>query len=159
MNRVAKAANGLWSLSCLLVAGVLVGLGIYWAILQQPFLAVQQGSPSVPYTVTAGSILYVENPVVPAEFVGKINYTGVLIQDEFTRYVLPSPDMASIATKQGAELETVVQPMKPAAPLYAVFIPSYVRPGTYRYVVTASYRLNPFRTATLELPHLIIKVE
>lgn len=157
MNTVAKAANGLWSIACLLVAAILVGMFFYWTLIQKPFVYVDAHAPQIEYKVTAGTLLYVDNPIVPAEAVAKINYSATLIKDQFTKYALASPDMASRSEVEDAD--TVVQPNKPAAPLYAVFIPSYVQPGTYKYRMTASYKLNPFRTETLVLPDLTIKVE
>ena len=157
MNTIARAANGAWSAVCLLVAAVLTGLFIYWAVLQQPFITIDKNVVQSEYRVTAGSLLYIDNPVEPSEAVAKVQYTAVLIKDQFTKYALPSPDVASRAEVEDAE--TVVAPTKPAAPLYAVFIPSYIQPGKYKYQITASYKLNPFRTETLELPQLSITVE
>lgn len=158
MSTIAKAADGLWSVLCLMVGAVLIGLGLYWAVLQRPFLEVNTASVQKEYRVTAGSLLYIENPIIPADFAGKVDYANTLVIDQFTRYSLPSPEMArqEIAETNATK---VVPVTKPAAPLYAVFIPSYVRPGTYKYVATATYRLNPFRTATVDLPQLTIVVE
>lgn len=157
MNTVAKAANGLWSLICLLVAMVLVGLFFYWTLIQKPFISVDTHAATVEYRVTAGSLLYIDNPVVPTEVLTRISYSGTLIKDQFTKYALASPDMASRDEVETAD--TVIQATKPAAPLYAVFIPSYVQPGTYTYRMTATYKLNPFRSETLQLPDMTIKVE
>jgi hypothetical protein len=159
MNTVAKAANGLWSVICLLVAMVLVGLFVYWTVIQKPFVFVDQNAPMPEYRVTAGSLLYIDNPVIPTEVVARVSYSGMLVKDgdQYTKYALASPEMASREEIEGAD--TVVRPTKPAASLYAVFIPSYVQPGTYTYKITATYKLNPFRSENIPLPDLTIKVE
>lgn len=157
MNTLTRAASGVWSVTCLITAAILVGLFFYWVVLQRPYIELDEDNPVHEYRVTSGTILYVDNPLIPAEAVGRINYSATLVKDQFTRYALPSPDVASKSAVESAD--TVVRIGKPAAPLYAVFIPSYVQPGTYQYMVKASYRLNPFRTVTLDLPNLTITVE
>lgn len=160
MNTITKAANAAYSLVSFAVFAVLAGLFIYWAVLQRPFLDVNTERTQQVYTVNAGTILYMENPVIPAEFAGKVDYTGTLIStDQSTRYSLPSPDVARREVAELGGTTKVIPDAKPAAPLYAVFIPSYVRPGTYKYAVTATYQLNPFKTARLDLPVLTITVE
>lgn len=165
MNITAKA-NGirgffssLWSMASILVCVSLVGLFVYWALLQRPVLHVSGERVQKEYVVTAGSLVYVENPVAPAEYTGRIEYTNALVSRDGTqRYVLPSPDVARQELRTDAAKKIVPSEVT-TTPLYAVFVPSYVQPGDYTYRVTAQYRLNPFRTATLELPPMTIKVE
>lgn len=152
-----KVADGAWSVACMLVTGSLVMLFVYWLFIQQPPFAVTARAADTSYTVTSGSIVYFESPITPAELVALVSFSGRLVQNGQVKYQLASPDTISREVIQSADA-AVIAPTK-ENPLYALFVPSYVRPGHYTYEVTATYRLNPFKTRRIELPPLNIYVE
>lgn len=157
MNTAGKAIDAIWSLLCMAVVCGLLGLFVFWVLIQDIDLAPETPSVPVTHTVTAGSIVYFENTAMAPDTAANVSFTGKLIQNGEVKYVLPSPDTVSREVEISGG-ETVVAD-KPRHPLYALFIPSYVRRGDYVYQVTAMFRLNPLKTKSVELPPLIIKVE
>lgn len=134
-----------------------MGLFVFWVFVQDIDLPSDLPSVPVEHTVVAGSIVYFENTAMPSDLAATVAFEGRLIQDGQVKYTLPSPDSVSRDVPiVGAE---TVAADKPRHPLYALFVPSYVRPGSYVYQVTATFRLNPLKTKMIELPPLIIRVE
>lgn len=158
MNTATRAANGLWSVACLMVAFGLVGLFVYWVCIQQPPQMTTESYSPASHVVAPGSIVYFETPIAPAEGVAAMAFRGDLMQGGERKYSLASPDSIPREELQDAQ-ETTVLSAKPEHPLYALFVPSYVRPGDYEYHVTVTYRLNPFKTRTVDLPPIQITVE
>lgn len=153
----ARAASGIWSVACLSVTFGLLGLFVYWVCIQQPpRLVVDQAMP-VHHTVSAGSIVYFEAPVLPADEVAGVTVEGQLVQDGKVRYYLASPDSVPEEVRRSGN-ETVIMDSA-EYPMYALFVPSYVQPGDYEYRVSVTYRLNPFRTRTTALPTINITVQ
>ena len=157
MNTATRAANGLWSVACLAVMFGLVGLFIYWVCIQQPpQLATERYVPAH-HVVAAGSIVYFEAPVVPVEGFSEMSFRGSLMKEGKVVYTLASPD--SVPREDLKDTPEKILSATPEYPLYALFVPSYVRPGTYTYQVSVTYRLNPFKTRTVDLPPITLTVE
>lgn len=157
MNTATRAANGLWSVACLAVMFGLVGLFIYWVCIQQPpQLATERYAPAH-HVVSAGSIVYFEAPLVPVEGFSEMTFRGHLLRGGKVQYTLAPPD--SVPRDVIKDKPETILTAAPAYPLYALFVPSYVRPGHYEYQVLVTYRLNPFKTRTVELPPITITVE
>ncbi len=153
----AKAASGLWSVACLSVTFGLLGLFVYWVCIQQPpRLAVERAAPAH-HTVSAGSIVYFEVPVVPSDEVSGVIVQGQLVQEGKVRYYLASPDSVPEEVLRSG-VETVIVDSA-EHPMYALFVPTYVQPGEYEYHVSVTYRLNPFRTRTTALPAINLTVQ
>ena len=155
MNRVIRMLNGAWSVVCILAIGGLLWQGVYWALLQRPYLSVNTEGMALQYDAPAGSILYIENPIFPPDTLAQVDLQADLV-GEGTSYKLASPSESDV------EVEELPLPAltkaRPGYPVYPLFIPSYVKAGVYRYEVTASYRLNPFKTEQLVLPPVTITV-
>lgn len=157
MNTATRAVNGLWSVACLAVMFGLVGLFIYWVCIQQPpRLAIERYVPAQ-HVVSPGSIVYFEAPVAPAEGFSEMTFRGSLMQDGKTVYTLASPD--SVPRDILKDTPETILSATPEYPLYALFVPTYVRSGVYTYQVSVTYRLNPFKTRTVDLPPISVTVQ
>lgn len=157
MNTATRAANGLWSVACLLVTFSLLGLFVYWVCIQQPpRLAVDNYNP-VQHSVTPGSIIYFEAPMSSSEGAVGMTFRGQLVQRGEVKYILPSPD--SVPREELQHSSEKIISGAPEYPLYALYVPSYVKPGDYVYMVQVTYRLNPFKTKTTDLPPINISVQ
>lgn len=156
MNTATRAASGLWSVICLLVTLSLVGLFIYWVAIQQPPQIAERAYTPAHQTVTPGSIIYFETPMVPSEYIAGVTFRGRLLQGGEVKYSLASPDSVP---RDVLERSDAVVAGGAEYPMYALFVPSYVRPGDYVYRVSVTYRLNPFKTRTSELPPINITVQ
>lgn len=157
MNTATRAANGLWSVACLTVMFGLVGLFIYWVGIQQPpQLATERYVPAH-HVVAAGSIVYFEAPIVPVEGFSEMAFRGSLTKGDTVVYTLASPD--SVPREVLKDTPETILTAAPEYPLYALFVPSYVKPGNYEYHVSVTYRLNPFKTRTVDLPPISLTVQ
>jgi len=153
----ARAASGIWSVACLSVTFGLLGLFVYWVCIQQPpRLVVDQAMP-VHHPVSAGSIVYFEAPILSAGGASWATVEGQLTQEGKVRYFLASPDSVPEEVRRSGSETFIGGPT--AYPMYALYIPSYVRPGSYEYRAAVTYRLNPFRTRTAVLPTINITVQ
>lgn len=158
MNKALAAADRVWGQLCLIVCLTLIGMFIWWMFLQPPLLTVAQSQSDSVYNVTAGSMVYLENPVIPPDTIAQVDYDGELHSLE-TKDVYSLDTVDSISSRVTEQVITTSDTVKPGQSLYGLFIPSYVRPGLYEFRMRATYRLNPFRSATLELPPVRIVVE
>lgn len=153
----AKAASGIWSVACLSVTFGLLGLFVYWVCIQQPPRLVLGVATPAHHTVSAGSVVYFEAPVVSSDEVSGVSVQGQLLQDGGVRYYLASPDSVPAEVRKRMVETVIVESAE--YPMYALFVPTYVQPGEYVYRVSVTYRLNPFRTRTTELPPINITVQ
>jgi hypothetical protein len=142
----------------LTVFGLIMAV-LYWAVLQRPALTYNTDGLKDTYTVSRGSTVYLENPLYPPDSNLRVvinpRMTG---QDE----VGGTYRLGSVDSSDGFRpsiTEARLSYVRPGYPVYGLYVPSYVKPGTYTYRATATYRLNLFRTATLDLPAFTVVVE
>lgn len=159
MNKVKAYCDAGWSaLSMAVTVGLLCALA-YWTVLQRPVLTFTTEGLKTTYTVTPGSVAYLENPVYPPDTTLRLQISSELrrVDGAGGGYRLASVDSRD-GFRPGKD-EQRLSYVRPGYPVYSVFIPSYVAPGRYTYSATATYRLNLFRTTTLSLPDLTVIVE
>lgn len=161
MNKAARLANGLWSLCCIALAVSLVCVFVYWRFLQGPTLSVDAstGEYVTQYEAQPGSVVFLENPIYPPDTVTQVNISAELygVTDPKAVYPLTHDAMERFTQSQTEQLE-IVSHARPGYPVYSIYIPSYVKPGTYRYEVYADYKLNPFKRERLQLPTLTFTI-
>lgn len=155
MGSLFKALDSMWSVACIVICGGAICTFLYWVVIQQPELAVNTDGMITEYTAPAGSVLYVENPIFPPDTVAQIDLSAELLSEDIS-YRLASP--SDTHQRRRGDTDTQLQTGRPGYPMYPIFIPSYVKAGVYKYIVTAEYKLNPFRSATLELPPLTLTI-
>lgn len=135
----------------------LIALAVYWLVLQPAPLAVDTDGLELRYSVTRGTIVYLENPITPPMSSIPIELHGELVGiDNQQSYKLSTRDSRDMIL---LDEETRPPYIRLGFPLYGVYVPQYVKPGLYRYEVEATYPLNFFRRASLDLPPLTITVE
>lgn len=158
MSKVRAYCEAGWSgLSMTVFVGLLACL-LYWTVLQRPTLTFDTAGLKMSYVATRGTQLYVENPIYPPDTNMSVQISSTLREvNGYEDYRLSSID------SRGSFKPSIDEPklsfVRPGYPVYGVFIPSYVKPGIYTYKAQATYRLNVFRTITLELPELTVIVE
>jgi len=159
MNRVKRYANSAWSATCMATFFGLLAATVYWAVLQRPPLTYNTEGLLTTYHVTRGSTAYLENPLYPPDTSLKVTINPRITgHDE----VGGTYRLGSVDTSDGfrpSVTEARLSYVRPGYPVYGLFIPSYVKPGVYTYRATATYRLNLFRTAKLDMPEFTVVVE
>lgn len=158
MNKVKGYCDAAWSVMSLTVVVSLLASLLYWTVLQRPPLTTNVEGLTTTYTAYPGTQVYLENPIYPPDTRLEVAIKPILVSSSGTgTYRLPP-----VEARDGFKPSLTDQKMsfaRPGYPVYGVFIPSYVKPGKYTYQATATYRLNIFRTVTLNLPELTVVVE
>lgn len=158
MNRVKRCADVVWSGLSMATFFGLLSMALYWSVLQRPALTYNAEGIKTFYSTSAGATVYFENPIYPPDTNTRVQISPRLSASEGDdNYRLSAVDSTD-GFKPGIK-DTKLAYVRPGYPVYSVYIPTYVKPGVYTYRATATYRLNLFRTATLELPRLTIVVE
>lgn len=155
MNKAMKILDGAWSVVCILTTGGLMGLFLFWVLLQRPYLTVNVEGMTTSYTAPAGSIVYIENPIYPPDTLTHVELVAELHSPQMS-YRLASPPDRKTQWYQG--ISQSYSTARPGYTVYPLFIPSYVKPGVYEYEATATYKLNPFKSESLVLPRVIITI-
>lgn len=158
MNKVKAYCDAGWSSLSMIVFVGLLACFVYWTVLQRPPLATNIEGMKTSYTAARGSQFYVENPIYPPDNTMQVaikpNLAAVGGEDDYRLSTVDSRDGFKPSTN-----EQSLSFARPGYPVYSVFIPTYVKPGIYTYRAKATYRLNLFRTVTMDLPELTVIVE
>ncbi|WDS62549.1 hypothetical protein UFRH6_123 [Pseudomonas phage UF_RH6] len=162
MNKTIEVGKSLWEVVCssvsALVAAGLLMMFVYWMILQPAPLSINSEGLELNYKAARGTLMYVENPISPPNTSIQVELSAELIGvDNSSRYLMSSRDSRDMIVIDDADLRPAN--VRIGYPLYGVYIPPYVKPGTYHYEVEARYRLNFFREEKLKLPTITITVE
>lgn len=162
MNRTIEVGKSLWEVACSglsgLVSAGLFCLFIYWVFIQQAPLVADVHGLELNYHTARGTVMYVENPLSPPNTGIQVELRGELVGvDNGERYRMSSRDSRDMITIDDPAMRPAY--IRIGYPLYGVYIPPYVKPGTYHYQVEASYRLNFFREETVNLPAMTVVVE
>jgi hypothetical protein len=158
MNKVKRYCDAAWSGISLVTVISLFAALLYWTVLQRPPLTYTTEGLKTTYVTGKGMPVYLENPIYPPDTTLPVQISASLINNEGTG----GYRLASINSRDGfkpSAKEALLSYVRPGYPVYGAFIPSYVKSGSYTYKATATYRLNLFRTVTMELPDLTIVVE
>jgi hypothetical protein len=158
MNKVRAYCDAGWSgLSMTVFVGLLATL-LYWTVLQRPPLTFNVDGLKTSYVASRGATVYVENPIYPPDTTMSVQINSSIKSasgyDEYRLNPVDTRDGFKPSTN-----ETKLSFVRQGYPVYGVFIPSYVKPGIYTYKAKASYRLNVFRTVTMDLPELTVIVD
>lgn len=158
MNTVKRYCNATWSWASAFVTAGLLAFLAYSTLIQQPPLSYTTEGLRTAYTAVRGSSVFLENPIYPPGSNMRVQIAARMVNTDGSG----SYRLARIDT-EGGFLPSVTDAkfsyVRPGYPVYSVFVPHYVKPGTYTYQAEASYRLNMFRVARFQLPDITITVE
>lgn len=162
MNRTLEVGKSLWEAACsalsaIVTAGLLM-LFLYWLIIQPAALSLNEEGLSLNYTAARGTLIYIENPLNPPNSTVQVEVRAELVGvSTMNKYLLSSRDSRDMFVLDDPNVRPAY--IRVGYPMYAVYIPAYVKPGVYLYQAEAKYRLNFFREEKVKLPTITVTVE